>query len=177
MESHDGCIDSCTHVRDQLDPIVLDFELMEFSDCYTEEKSLREVASRLLVYHSRKDLARFKLIAEVRCALARRFIGPSVHDIDWFAVHKSGISKAVLAIALDQTSYALDGGTLKVRCDRRDSCYELTRGIPKIYAHHVLSTLTVCLRGYKKAVNGSRDRYLNTTCKVLQGAFASLRPA
>lgn len=99
--------ESCGHIADQLDPMILDFDRGESLLSYTDEKKMKEITSRLRDYH------------------AQRFTGPSAHDIDWLSVHKSGISKAVMTLALYWTTYDLDGGTLEVRPAHERDPYQL----------------------------------------------------
>lgn len=96
---------------------ILHIDLGDRLTVYSTEREWKDAASALRNQHANRGSEALKLLLQIRRSLAWRFV-PSeyAHDrIDWLAVHKSGVAKALVAIALDPDLYTLDNVHQKVR--------------------------------------------------------------
>lgn len=99
----------------RLKPMILDFDRGDSLPSYSDESYLRQLSCWLPEFHRTKNPVRFQLMEQVRRGLAQRFTGPGKRDVDWHIVQNSGITGAIIKIALDRNSYDMDGGILEVR--------------------------------------------------------------
>lgn len=101
---------------DAIEELVFDFDLGEPLDFINDVSLWKAKAVQLRTYYITKDEKMYDILDGIRGGVAQ-CMQPGNERFDWLPIHRSGITKAVLAVALDEPLYTAESRRLQVRAD------------------------------------------------------------